>query len=216
MKENGFQDIVAKILIDIESVKFSFDKHFTLTSGYKSPVYVDCRKIISFVKERNIILDYANKYFKEKKIKFDILAGGETAGIPYAAFLSEKLQKKMIYVRKKPKGFGINQQIEGYFKKGQKAILIEDLATDGGSKLIFIKAMHQAGLVVKDIFVIFYYGIFDYTKSPLFDLKVKMHFLCTWKDIISVVENKKLYDDRDIANLNYFLSNPEDWRRNNA
>ena len=69
MKENGFQDIVAKILIDIESVKFSFDKHFTLTSGYKSPVYVDCRKIISFVKERNIILDYANMYFKEKKNK---------------------------------------------------------------------------------------------------------------------------------------------------
>ena len=120
MKENNFQDKVAKILIDIESIKFSFDKHFTLTSGQKSPVYVDCRKIISFVKERNIILNYTKNYFNENNIEFDLLAGGETAGIPYAAFFSELLQKPMIYVRKKTKGFGQDQQIEGNFKKNQK------------------------------------------------------------------------------------------------
>tara|TARA_B100001245_G_C22787779_1_gene380156 strand:+ start:119 stop:769 length:651 start_codon:yes stop_codon:yes gene_type:complete len=216
MKENDFQDIVAKILIDIESVKFSFDKHFTLTSGYKSPVYVDCRKIISFVKERNIILDYANKYFKEKKIKFDILAGGETAGIPYAAFLSEKLQKKMIYVRKKSKGFGINQQIEGYFKKGQKAILIEDLATDGGSKAIFVQALRKSGLEISDIFVVFYYDIFDIKKTPLASMNIKIHSLCTWKNIINVISNKKLFNTNEINNLKIFLKNPKAWRINNA
>ena len=216
MKENGFQDIVAKILIDIESVKFSFDKHFTLTSGYKSPVYVDCRKIISFVKERNIILDYANMYFKEKKIKFDILAGGETAGIPYAAFLSEKLQKKMIYVRKKPKGFGINQQIEGYFKKGQKAILIEDLATDGSSKAIFVQALRKSGLEISDIFVVFYYDIFDIKKTPLASMNIKIHSLCTWKNIINVISNKKLFNTNEINNLKIFLKNPKAWRINNA
>ncbi len=106
MKENNYRDTIAKILIDIESVRFSFEDPFTLTSGQKSPVYVDCRKIISFVKERNIILDYAKEYFDENNLEFDLLAGGETAGIPYAAFLSERLQKKMVYVRKKPKGFG--------------------------------------------------------------------------------------------------------------
>ena len=216
MKENDFQDIVAKILIDIESVKFSFDKHFTLTSGYKSPVYVDCRKIISFVKERNIILDYANMYFKEKKIKFDILAGGETAGIPYAAFLSEKLQKKMIYVRKKSKGFGINQQIEGYFKKGQKAILIEDLATDGSSKAIFVQALRKSGLEISDIFVVFYYDIFDIKKTPLASMNIKIHSLCTWKNIINVISNKKLFNTNEINNLKIFLKNPKAWRINNA
>ena len=216
MKENGFQDIVAKILIDIESVKFSFDKHFTLTSGYKSPVYVDCRKIISFVKERNIILDYANMYFKEKKIKFDILAGGETAGIPYAAFLSEKLQKKMIYVRKKPKGFGINQQIEGYYTKGQKAILIEDLATDGRSKAIFVQALRKSGLEISDIFVVFYYDIFDIKKTPLGSMNIKIHSLCTWKNIINVISNKKLFNKNEINNLKIFLKNPKAWRINNA
>ena len=212
MEENDYKEEIAEILIDIQSIKFSFQNPFILTSGLKSPVYVDCRKIISFIKERNIILNYAKNYFDQNKIEFDLLAGGETAGIPYAAMLSEQLQKKMIYVRKKPKGFGKNQQIEGDFQKGQKAILIEDLATDGGSKVIFIKAMRKASLIVEDVFVIFYYNIFDFTKSPLYDFKVNIHFLCTWKDIINVVEKKKLYDDGDIANLNYFLSNPEDWR----
>ena len=79
-------DKIAKILIDIESVKFSFDKPFTLTSGNKSPVYVDCRKIISYVNERNFIINNAIQYIEEKKLQFDLLAGGETAGIPYAAF----------------------------------------------------------------------------------------------------------------------------------
>ena len=216
MEGSNYKEEIAEILIDIQSIKFSFQNPFILTSGLKSPVYVDCRKIISFVKERNIILNYAKNYFDQNKIEFDLLAGGETAGIPYAAMLSEQLQKKMIYVRKKPKGFGKNQQIEGDFQKGQKAILIEDLATDGGSKVIFIKAMRQAGLRVEDVFVIFYYNIFDFTKSLLYDSKVNIHFLCTWKDIINVVEKKKLYDVNDIENLNYFLFNPEKWRTKHA
>ena len=216
MEGINYKEKIAEILIDIQSIKFSFQNPFILTSGLKSPVYVDCRKIISFVKERNIILNYAKNYFDKNKIEFDLLAGGETAGIPYAAILSEQLQKKMIYVRKKPKGFGKNQQIEGNFQKNQKAILIEDLATDGGSKVIFIKAMRQAGLKVEDIFVIFYYDIFDFTKSPLYDSKINIHFLCTWKDIINVVKKKKLYDGNEIDNLNYFLSNPEKWRAKHA
>ena len=216
MKENNFQDIVAKILIDIESIKFSFDKNFTLTSGYKSPVYVDCRKIISFVKERNTILDFAKEYFKENNLEFDILAGGETAGIPYAALLSEKLQKKMIYVRKKSKGFGKNQQIEGYYTKGQKAILIEDLATDGKSKVIFVEALRNSGLEVSDIFVVFYYDIFDINKTPLGHMNIKIHSLCTWKNIINVISDNKLFSDKEINNLKVFLENPEVWRKNNA
>ncbi len=85
---------IAELLLDIDCVKFSFKNYFTLTSGLKSPVYVDCRKIISFVNERNIILDNAIDYFMKKNIKFDLVAGGETAGIPYAAIISQKLKKK--------------------------------------------------------------------------------------------------------------------------
>ena len=210
MKKN-FRDEVAEILIDIESIKFSFDNPFTLTSGLKSPVYVDCRKIISFVNERTKILNYGIKYFKEKKLQFDILAGGETAGIPYSAFFSELLKKPMIYVRKKPKNFGKNQQIEGHYLAKQKAILIEDLATDGGSKVIFVQALRDANIYVSDIFVIFYYDIFDINNSPLSSLNVKIHSLCTWKNIINIIKKKKLYSNNEIDSLDSFLKNPEKW-----
>ena len=209
-------EIIAEKLIDIESVQFSFNNHFTLTSGLKSPVYVDCRKIISFVEERTLIMDTAIKYINENKLEFDLVAGGETAGIPYAAFISEKIKKPMVYIRKQPKGFGKNQQIEGNFNKNQKAILVEDLATDGGSKIIFVEAMRKAGLCVKDIFVIFYYDIFEFEESDLSKLNVKLHSLCTWKDIISVLERKNTFSQTDIENLKEFLSRPDDWREKNA
>ncbi len=209
-------EIIAEKLIDIESVKFSFENHFTLTSGLKSPVYVDCRKIISFLDEREFIMNEALNYFEKNKIKFDLVAGGETAGIPYAAIISEKIKKPMVYIRKKPKGFGQNQQIEGNFKKKEKAILIEDLATDGGSKVVFVEAMRKAGLIVNDIFVIFYYDIFNLENSVLSKLNVNIHSLCTWKDIISVIEKKNSYKENDIKNLKKFLSNPDDWRKDNA
>ena len=207
---------IAKILIDIKSVNFSFKNHFTLTSGLKSPVYVDCRKIMSFAKEREIIINSAINYLKINNIDNEIIAGGETAGIPYAAYISEKLKKPMVYIRKKAKGFGINKQIEGNFHKNQSALLVEDLATDGGSKITFINAMREAELKVKDIFVIFYYDIFDFKKSDLFKLDVKIHSLCTWKDIIKYIETDKIYTEKEILNLKIFLSDPDKWRKNNG
>ena len=203
---------IAQILIDIKSINFSFNDPFTLTSGLKSPVYVDCRKIISYVKEREIIFNKAIEYFKKNNLNFDILAGGETAGIPYAAFLSDKLNKPMIYIRKKPKGFGINKQIEGNFIKNQNAMIIEDLATDGGSKIIFVNALRNVGLKVQDIFVIFYYDIFNFKSSDLSKLNVKIHSLCTWKDIIKYIENEKFFSKSEISNLKEFLSSPNSWR----
>lgn len=216
MNDINHQNEVAKILIDIGSIKFSFEKPFILTSGKKSPVYVDCRKIISFVKERNKILNFAHQYISQNKIEFDLLAGGETAGIPYSAFLAEMLQKPMIYIRKKPKGFGKNQQIEGHYQKDQKAILIEDLATDGGSKIIFIEALRKSGIKVSDILVIFFYGIYDIKKTPLGSMNVNIHSLCTWKNIINVISDKKLFTIEEINNLKNFLQKPQKWDGKNA
>ena len=161
--------------------------------------------------------DSNTKYFLNDlslvdEIEFDVLAGGETAGIPYAAFLSELLKKPMIYIRKKPKGFGKDQQIEGDYKKNDKVILIEDLATDGGSKIIFIEALRKVHLNVSDIFVIFYYDIFDIKSTPLGLLDVKIHSLCTWKNIIEVIKKNNLYSIQDIKNLESFLHDPDKWR----
>ena len=207
---------IAKILVDIKSVNFSFKNYFTLTSGLKSPVYVDCRKIISFTEERDFIIDKSIQYLKQKGIENELIAGGETAGIPYAAFISQKLKKPMIYIRKKPKGFGINKQIEGEFNKNQSTLLVEDLATDGGSKITFVNAIREAGLLVKDIFVIFYYDIFDFEKSDLSKLNVKLHSLCTWKNIITYLEKNNVYSETEIHSLKEFLRDPQGWREKNG
>ena len=213
MEDNKYRNKVAEILLDIGAIKFSFKELFILTSGKKSPVYVDCRKLISFVEERNKILQYANEYFINKKLEFDIFAGGETAGIPYAAFLAQIFQKQMVYIRKKTKGFGKNKQIEGFYKKGQKAILIEDLATDGGSKVSFIETMRKNGLLVSDIFVIFYYDIFKLKETPLGSMNVNIHSLCTWKNILEVISANKNFSNLELENIKNFLFEPESWRK---
>tara|TARA_B100000963_G_C22465124_1_gene597539 strand:- start:248 stop:883 length:636 start_codon:yes stop_codon:yes gene_type:complete len=207
---------IAKILVDIKSINFSFKNYFTLTSGLKSPVYVDCRKIISFTDERDFIIDKSIQYLNEKGIDDELIAGGETAGIPYAAFISQKLKKPMIYIRKKPKGFGINKQIEGQFKQSQSTLLVEDLATDGGSKITFVNAIREAGLVVKDIFVIFYYDIFDFEKSDLSKLDVKIHSLCTWHNVVTYLEKNSIYSETEINSLKEFLNDPKGWREKNG
>ena len=207
---------IAKILIDIKSVNFSFKNYFTLTSGFKSPVYVDCRKIISFPKERDFIIDKSIQYLSDNKIDNELIAGGETAGIPYAAFISQKLKKPMIYIRKKPKGFGINKQIEGQYRENQNTLLVEDLATDGGSKITFINAIREGGLIVKDIFVIFYYDIFEFKETDLSKLDVKIHSLCTWKDIVSYLEKNNIYKESEIHSLKEFLNDPKSWRKKNG
>jgi len=97
-------------------------------------------------------------------------------------------------------------------KKNQKTILIEDLATDGGSKVIFIEALRKAELLVSDIFVVFYYDIFDINNSPLSSLDVKIHSLCTWKNIINFLKKKQLYSEEQINSLEKFLQNPDIWR----
>ena len=101
-------------------------------------------------------------------------------------------------------------------EQSQKAILIEDLATDGETKVMFVKTLRNAGLEVSDIFVIFYYDIFDFNKTLLSSMNIKMHSLCNWKNIINVISSEKLFIEKEINNLKIFLDNPEAWRKNNA
>ena len=210
----SYQSKTAKILIDIKAINFNFKSPYILTSGRKSPVYVDCRKIISFTKERSQIISFIQKYIIKHNIKFDLLAGGETAGIPYASFLAERLKKPMIYIRKQPKKFGKGSQIEGSFKKNQRSILIEDLATDGKSKMTFVNVMRKNNLKVNETFVIFYYDIFKKSEQELKKSKIKIHYLCTWKDILNEIKKQKIIAKKNIESVERFLSNPIKWDEN--
>ena len=180
---------IADILLKIGSVNINFKNQFTLTSGKKSPVYVDCRKLISFPKERDLIISEMAKQIKKKYKKSVLIAGGETAGIPYSSFLCQKLKLPMIYIRKKPKGFGKGKLIEGDFKSKSSSILIEDMATDGGSKIHFIKSMRKSKLSVKDIFVIFFYDIYPSAKKNIKKMNVNLNYLTSWNEILEVSPN---------------------------
>ena len=180
---------IADILLKIGSVNINFKKQFTLTSGKKSPVYVDCRKLISYPKERDVIISEMAKQIRKKYKKSVLVAGGETAGIPYSSFLCQKLKLPMIYIRKKPKGFGKGKLIEGDFKSKSSSILIEDMATDGGSKIHFIKSMRKSKLSVKDIFVIFFYDIYPSAKKNMKKMNVNLNYLTSWNEILEVSPN---------------------------
>ena len=203
----------ARILIEIEAVHLRPDQPFTLTSGRSSPVYIDCRKIISFPRARTKIIDMAVETI-EQEIGFeslDAIAGGETAGIPFAAWIADRLGLPMLYIRKKPKGFGRNAQIEGEVVEGARTLLVEDLATDGRSKVLFADALRKAGAKVDHCFVVFFYDIFPNSQDLMKELGVELHYLATWWDVLDAAKEMKHFDERTLREVESFLNDPAKW-----
>ena len=212
--------VTARILIETKSVLFNAAEPFTLTSGKKSPVYIDCRKLIGFYEERELLMDLAAEMLISDigYDAMDYMAGGETAGIPYAAFIADRLEKPMVYIRKKPKGFGRMAQIEGYFEEdaGQNVVLVEDLQTDGGSKKVFIDVLREAGATVKHAFVVFHYGIFEASKKNMSDMGITLHQLCEWRDVLEVAREEGYFDETTLSTVEAFLNDPLGWQEANA
>lgn len=149
------KEAVALRLWQLEAVRVSTDEPFRLASGRRSPIYVNCRRAISDPPLMQLFVTAARLLCERRGLSFEVVAGGETAGIPFAAFLASALGKPMVYVRKKPKGHGLASQVEGHLEPGQRVLLVEDLITDGGSKLGFFDALQAAGGVVGDVLVLF-------------------------------------------------------------
>ena len=205
-------EIAAGILLEIEAVHIRPEEPFTFTSGRKSPVYVDCRKIISFPRARARLMDLGVEMLEAVAgvEAFDAVAGGETAGIPFAAWIADRLGLPMLYVRKKPKGFGRNARIEGTFPEGARVLLVEDLATDGGSKIGFVEGLREAGAEVAHCFVVFHYGSFPEGTKRLEEMGISLHGLCTWWDVLSVAASRGYTEDQ-INQVRSFLDDPDEW-----
>jgi orotate phosphoribosyltransferase len=202
----------AKILLETRSVLFNAEQPFTFTSGRISPVYIDCRRLISFPAERAALMDDAAALLHEKCPGAHYIAGGETAGIPYAAFVADRLRLPMLYVRKQAKGFGRMAQIEGCMEdEGANVILVEDLQTDGGSKKLFIDALRKAGAEVTDSFVVFHYGIFPASEKNMEALGVRLHSLTNWWAVLEAAKQGNAFDTRTLAAVEAFLHAPEEW-----
>ena len=206
-------DMTAKMMLEVQAVHFSEGKPFVFTSGWASPVYIDCRKLISYPRVRSTLIDFATATIVRDIgfEQFDTVAGGETAGIPYAAWIADRLSLPMQYVRKKPKGFGRGAQIEGHIEAGARTLLVEDLTTDGRSKINFCKALRDAGALVDHVFVMFYYDIFPESKKILSEINVRLHHLATWWDVLRVVKQGGHFTPPVIDEVERFLGGPAKW-----
>jgi orotate phosphoribosyltransferase len=206
-------EMTAKMMLEVKAVHFSQDKPFVFTSGWASPVYIDCRKLISYPRVRSALIDFATATIVRDVgfEQFDTVAGGETAGIPYAAWIADRLSLPMQYVRKKPKGFGRGAQIEGHIEEGARTLLVEDLTTDGRSKVNFCRALRDAGAIVDYVLVMFYYDIFPESKKIIADINVKLLHLATWWDVLRVVKQGGYFEPRVIDEVERFLNSPAKW-----
>ena len=206
--------IAASMLLEIGAVHFNAAEPFTLASGLPSPTYIDCRKLISFPRIRSTLMDFLTaKVMRDAGFEaFTNIAGGETAGIPFAALVAERMGLPMTYVRKKPKGYGRNARIEGLMGEGDRVLLVEDLATDGGSKLSFVDAIRETGAACAHTAVIFFYDIFPDTTRTLGDHGVTLHHLCTWHDVLELARERQSFDEGTLAEVARFLDDPRAWQ----
>ncbi len=209
---------VAQLLLRIKAVHFRPHQPFRLASGKPSPVYVDCRRIISFPEERAEIISHLTEMIARdipSEPCFDCIAGGETAGIPFAAFVADRLGLPMSYIRKQPKGYGKNAQIEGVIEIGGNVLLIEDLVTDGGSKLRFADAIRLAGAECRHTAVILGYGIFHAEEQALRAAGLNLHCLCGIRDVLETAEDQGSLKENESDSMREFIDDPESWRIRN-
>ena len=203
----------ARILLEIEAINFRPDEPYTFTSGWKSPVYIDCRRIIFFPRARTKICELGvekiNRHVGYETI--EAVAGGETAGIPFAAWIADRMSAPMAYVRKQAKGFGRNALIEGDVPEGKRTLLVEDLTTDGQSKIRFAQALRDAGAIVNHTFVVFFYGVFPGAFETLARMDIALHHLCTWWDVLEACKDRPYFAEPALAEVRRFLENPVAW-----
>jgi orotate phosphoribosyltransferase len=203
----------ARILLEVAAISVNTETPFIFTSGWASPVYTDMRKIISYPLQRRALIDLAAETIATEigYENLDVIAGGETAGIPFAAWLADRLMLPMQYIRKKPKGFGRQSQIEGaIFDKG-RTLLVEDLATDGRSKVNFCEALRAAGQRCEHAFVFFFYDIFPQARDLMAEIGVSLHYLVTWWDVLEVARNDETFALTTLDEVEKFLHQPAAW-----
>jgi orotate phosphoribosyltransferase len=204
-------------LLETKSVNVSTTKPFQLSSGRLSPVYVDCRRLISFPQLRKVIVREFENIAREHigLDRIDVIAGGETAGIPYAAFLAQTLDKPMVYVRSEPKGYGRGRQVEGFFEPRSTVLLVEDLITDGGNKLNFKKGIEDAGGGMRDCLCVFEYfsekaGLRK-GRELLQQNHVRLFSLANWDDLLEVGLFAGYFPKEAVPEVLNFLKDPDGW-----
>lgn len=199
---------VASQLLEIGAVHLRPREPFTWTSGLKSPIYCDNRMTLSFPEIRDQIAEGFVAVIRQHFADAEVIAGTATAGIPHAAWVAQKMDLPMIYVRDKAKGHGRQNQIEGLLKKGQKVVVIEDLISTGGSSLKAGLAVREAGGIVLGTAAIFTYE-FDKARKAFADEQIPLYTLSCYSDLIKVAVQQGKVEESDLDLLQSWRENPE-------
>lgn len=206
---NNYSKKVARILLDIKAISFNAKKPFRYSSGLLSPVYTDCRLLMSHPKERLLIRDFYLKMIRSKG-RFDVIAGTATAGIPHAAWIADKLKLPMIYVRGKNKDHGKGNQIEGKIYKKQKVAVIEDLISTGESSTETVRAIRKEGGKASYIFSIITYGM-NKSKENFKANGIKLISLTDFPTVVKVAEEIGYIKSKDKNIILQWAKDPASW-----
>ncbi len=203
----------ARLLLSAGAISFSREHPFILAAGWASPVYVDCRSLIGDPTVRRAMTELAVAKLRHSfaaSLPFDAIAGAETAGIPWACWMAEQLDLPLRYVRKSALGIGRNAQVEGGPVDSKRVLLVDDLTTDGGSKVAFTRGLRAAGATVSDALSLFYHGTFPGAAERLAALQLRLHALATWQDVVRVGQGAAL-SAANRAELERFIADPVAW-----
>jgi len=202
---------VAEKLLQINAIRLNAREPFTWASGWKSPIYCDNRKALSFAYIRDFIKSEMCNVVFEKFPEASLLAGVATAGIAWGAMAADQLKLPYIYVRPKPKEHGLGNQIEGFYQPGQKVVVIEDLISTGKSSLQVVDVLKRAALEVVGMVCIFNYG-FDIAKKSFEEAGVPFQSLTNYETLISLAIEKKIVSEDQEALLLNWKTDPANWK----
>ena len=200
----------AEFLLQINAIKLNSKNPFTWASGWKSPIYCDNRLILSFPVIRNFIRESFAKQIEQKYGKPDLIAGVATGAIGIGILVAEYLSLPFVYVRPEPKKHGRKNQIEGYFQKGQKVVVIEDLISTGGSSLQAVDALKEAELDVKGLMAIFSYN-FEVSKENFKSKGIDLFTLSNYEVLIQQAIKSNYINEDEIETLKNWQENPAIW-----
>src|SRR5665647_1483271 len=201
---------IAEKLLQIKAIKLSIHSPFTWASGWKSPIYCDNRKILSFPFVRDFIKSEMCNVIFQSFEKADIIAGVATAGIPWGAMAADQLKLPYIYVRPKPKEHGLGNQIEGFYEPGKRVVVVEDLISTGKSSLQVVDVLKNAGLQIEGMVSIFNYG-FPEAKNAFGKYGLSLQSLTDYDSLIALAIEKHAISETDQKTLLNWRQDPSNW-----
>lgn len=203
---------IAEYLLQIKAIRLQPNDPFTWSSGWKSPIYTDNRKTLSYPMIRTYIRQKFTETILDKYGKPDMIAGVATGGIAIGALVAEELGVPFIYVRSSAKGHGLGNQIEGDISTGTDVVVIEDLISTGGSSLKAVEALRDAELNVKGVIAIFNYG-FDAAQQAFKDAKCQLSELSNYEIMVNLAQEQGILNDEEVASLREWRTAPDKWKQ---